>query len=298
MIRFELRHIRAFIVLAEELHYRRAAERLFMTQPGLSRMIRRLEDEVGAQLFLRTTRSVMLTKAGEVFLEQCDAVFEGLERGVMRARGAAAGDVGHMTVAYMDFIINGPLPRILEPFRREYPNVRIDLTYMTTVSQKEALLAGRIDVGLLIGPFRSSNICTLSLVREPLVALVSDEHRLAERDSVTLADLADEPFVLGTKTGWVAFRRIVSDLCHRSGFSPNVVQEASTSDGIFGLVAANMGVSLYASCATNIRRQGLTVKPLAGDNVCVESVAAWRSDTSSPSVWRFVDSLRVFAAEQ
>lgn len=294
MSRFELRHIRAFVVLAEELHFRRAAERLLMTQPGLSRMIRWLEEEIGADLFLRTTRRVELTEAGSAFLVDCREVLAGVERSVKHARSAAAGDIGYVTVAYMDFAINGPLPRILKAFRQAYPRVRVELFYMPTAEQKKALLAGHVDVGLLIGPFQSDYIDTTLVESEPLAVLLPEDHSLTELDAVPLTALAGEPFVLGAKGGWSAFRRVVFDRCQQSGFSPQVVQEASTSDGIFGLVAADIGVSLYASCVRNIRRRGLTTRPLADTGGHIETVAAWRSDITAPSVSRFIETLRAF----
>lgn len=294
-MRFELRHIRAFVFVAEELHFRRAAERLFTTQPGLSRTIRWLEKEVGAQLFLRTTRRVELTEAGTAFLKECYEALEGLERGARSARSAAAGETGHVTVAYMDFAINGPLPRILEAFRRRHPGVRVDLIYMPTVKQKEALLAGSIDVGLLIGPFQSNKITAVSVVRDQVVVLMPSAHPLAELVSISLIDLAHEPFILGSEDGWTPFRRIVFDLCHQSGFSPNIAQEASTSDGILGLVAAGIGVSLYASCVRNIHREGLVVRPLAGIECDIETLAAWRSDAISSSIKQFTETLYEYA---
>lgn len=291
MMRFELRHLRAFIMLAEELHYRRAAERLFMTQPGLTRIIRRLEEEVEVPLFFRTTRSVALTGPGKVFLLHCRAVLEDLERAVRETRGAEEGNVGHITVAYMDFIINGALPEILRYFRRLYPNIGVDLIYMPSGVQKEAVLSNRIDIGLLIGPFRSSNVHTVPLAHNPLVVLLSDEHRLADREFISLAELADESFVFGAKPDWSAFRNIVSSLCHKHGFGPRVVQEASTSDGIFGLVAANMGITFYVSGVSNINRKGIVVKPLIDENEYVEIVAAWQNNTSSKCVRHFLDIL-------
>src|SRR3546814_5028320 len=115
-------------------------------------------------------------------------------------------------------------------------------------------------------------------------------HPLARQETVALADLADEPFIMGSKGSWDRFRQIVFDVCQRVGFSPNVVQEASTSDGIFGLVSANIGVSLYASCVRNIQRQGLIVRPLEGVDYQVETLAVWRSDGVSPTIGRFMST--------
>lgn len=287
-LRFELRHVRAFVALAEELHFRKAAERLYMTQPGLTRLIQWLEEEIGTPLFRRTTRSVVLTDAGAEFLVECRHALERLERGVRRAHHAAAGDVGTLTLAYMDFAINGPLPGILRAFQKRYPGVHVELVYMPTAQQKAAVLSEQIDIGLMIGPFVSPSVQTWSVNREPLVALLPASHPLAAQDAVSLADLADQRFVLGSVTGWSTFRADVLDFCHRAGFTPNVVQEASTSDGIFGLVAANSGVSVYTECAYNIRRRGVVVRPLTDCALQIETLAAWRHDLCSPTAERFL----------
>jgi len=290
-MRFELRHLRAFVLLAEELHFGHAAERLCMTQPALSRIIRSLEEDIGVELLLRTTRSVELTEAGRVFLSECREVLRLLERGVMRTHSAALGEAGNISVAYTDFAINGPLPRILEAFRREHPGVRVELSYVPTVVQKEEILAGHIDIGLMVGPFQSKGVNSISVMFDPLVVLLSDGHPLARQEAISLKDLSEEPFVLGSKGSWAAFRHIVFSACREAGFSPNVVQEASTSDGIFGLVSANIGVSLYPGCVRSIQRQGLTIRPLEGGVHQVETLAVWRSDSVSPSVQRFVSTL-------
>lgn len=296
-MRFELRHIRAFVVLAEELHFRKAAERLYMTQPGLTRLIKWLEEEVGTPLFTRTTRSVSLTDAGKEFFAECRDVIKCLERGVRRAHHAAAGHVGTLRLAYMDFAINGPLPRILRTFHERFPGVHVELDYMPTAQQKAALLSDQIDIGLMIGPFASRLVRTLSVNREALVVLLPEFHALAAQQTVELTDLRGQRFVMGNATGWSTFRATVLDFCHQAGFAPNIVQEASTSDGIFGLVAANSGVSIYTECANDICRRGVVVRPLTNCNLKIETLAGWRHDLCSPSAGHFLELLEQLLAE-
>lgn len=297
-MRFELRHIRAFVALAEELHFRKAAERLYMTQPGLTRLIQWLETEIGTPLFARSTRSVSLTDAGEEFLVECRHALQALERGMRRAHHAAAGDVGTLTVAYMDFAINGPLPRVLKAFHKRFPGVHVELIYMPTAQQKAAILSEQIDIGLMIGPFASRSVRTLSVNREALVVLLPESHALAAQETVALSQLADQPFVLGSASGWAVFRAEVLNCCHQAGFAPNIVQEASTSDGIFGLVAASSGVSVYTECAYNICRRGVVVRPLTECDLQIETLAGWRHELCSPTAERFLALLEELIVDQ
>lgn len=288
----ELRHVRCFLRLAEDLHFSRAALALNMTQPGLSRTIRELEREVGAALLERTTRSVRLTEAGQAFLAESRASLDRLELAVTKARRAAAGMSGELRVGYMDFAINGRLPELIRLFGVRHPEIRLDLSYMPTTRQQEALLARRIDVGFMIGGFENALMTSYPLDEDHYVALLPATHRLANVASLTLADLAREPFVLGSGEDWRAFRERLFALCRARGFFPDIVQEASSSEGIFGLVAAGAGVSLYASCVRNIQRRGVAIRALddVGDTLPIRAV--WESDSPSPTVRRFAEFLR------
>jgi len=151
----ELRYISAFIAVAKTLNFRRAAESLYMTQPGLTRMIKRLEEDIGVGLFNRTTRSVELTEAGNIFLKEIRPAIEKIRRAISKAQSVEAGNIGYLKVAYMGFAINGPLPAILRDFHQQYPGIRADLVYMPTKEQKKMIIDSELDVGFLIGPFVS-----------------------------------------------------------------------------------------------------------------------------------------------
>lgn len=291
-MRIDVHHIRAFLAVADALQFSVAAERLHMTQPALSRIIKALEESVGAALFARTTRRVELTNAGRVFAEHCQLALTHIDQAVALARRAEAGNIGHLRIAYMDFAINGALPAIVEAFGKKFPSINIDLVHMPSTVQKEAMLDSTIDVGFMIGPFTAPGVETRVFGREPMVALLPAAHPLTKKRSLHLADLAGERFVLGTPHSWEAFRHHFFSICHRVGFSPAIAQEASTSDGIIGLVAANTGVSIYPECIRNIQRSGLVVRPLADKDTAIEMVVCWRADTRNPSVETFVSELK------
>jgi DNA-binding transcriptional LysR family regulator len=286
--RVELRHIDAFLTLARTLHFSRAAAALNLSQPSLSRTIGALEDEIGAALFVRTTRQVTLTEAAHAFLGSAPSITEAVDRSVSDAQRAAAGETGRLTVGYMDFAINGPLPDLLQRFRAAAPGIAVDLSYMPTNAQHEALFDGGLDIGFMIGPFAAEGVTTHAVDTADLVVLLPRTHKLARQRSITTDQLAREPWVLGAAEPWEAFRTIVFDHCAKHGFAPNVVQEATNSDGIFGLVAAGVGISLYSDSAANLRRKGIVIKELAAAPQ-VQTVAAWRRDNANPARSRFVD---------
>jgi DNA-binding transcriptional LysR family regulator len=289
--KFDVRQARAFLFVAEELHFGRAAARLFTSQPALSRTIHALEEAVGTALLERSTRRVRLTAAGEVFAAECRLALGHLERAATAAADAAEGRVGRLRVGYMDFAINGRLPQLLQGFRSKYPRDVLDLEYNPTTKQRTALLEGRIDIGFLIGEFESSKVLNVLVERNDYVALLPDAHPLASRRTLRLSDLAEEPFVMGTEDAFSSFRRLLFPVCHAAGFFPNIVQQASNSNGIFGMVAAGVGVSVYAGCARNVRHVGVVVKSLADVTDIIPTFAAWIADHPSEVLKRFKEFL-------
>jgi len=288
---YELRHLRCFLRLAEELHFSRAAERLHMAQPALSRAIRELEAAVGTKLLDRTTRSARLTAAGQLFQGECRAALDRIERAVTEARRVASGMSGELRIGYMDFAINGMLPELVRAFRDRQPDIRLDLRYMPTTLQQEALLERRIDVGFMIGSFEAAPMTSHLLDEDHYAALLPAEHPLASAAGVTLAALAQEDFVLGNGSDWAVFRQRLFGLCRARGFFPRIVQEASSSEGIFGLVAAGSGVSVYAGCARNIQRRGIAVRRLQDVPDRLPIHAVWERDSASATLRRFSDFL-------
>lgn len=291
-MRFDLRHIRCFVLLAEELHFSRAAQRAHMTQPAMSRLIRDLEADVGVPLFARTTRAVELTVAGKAFLAEGREALSRLERAVTMARRTASGEVGVLRVGYMDFAINGRLPEFLRAFSRIRPEIRLELSFIPTLHQQEALLAERIDVGFMIGRFEEPSMESFAFDDDRYVALLPITHPLSNVRALRLSDLAEEPFVLGSGQNWGAFRNAFFSICHRAGFTPRIAQEASSSEGIFGLVAAGAGVSVYASCVRNLQRRGIVIRDL--DDVADKLVtcAAWAKPVRAPAVEVFTGFLQ------
>lgn len=289
--KFDLRQARAFLCVADELHFGRAAARLYTTQPALSRGIRALEEAIGVALFERSTRRVRLTSAGDAFAAECRLALGHLERAAGAAHDAAEGRAGRLRVAYMDFAINGRLPPLVRDFRRKHPRTVLDLEYLPSAKQRTALLEGRIDIGFMIGEFESTRVHNVLVDQDDHVALLPDSHPLASKRTLRLADLAAEPWVMGTEDAFSTYRRLLLPLCHEAGFMPEVVQQASNSNGILGMVAAGVGVTVYAGCARNLRRTGVVVKPLADVSATIPVFAAWVGEGASEVLRRFAEFL-------
>ena len=291
-MRFGLRHVTSCLVLAQELHFGRAAQRLATTQPGLSRLVAELEAEIGAKLFRRTTRTVELTEAGRAFLAECRIGLDHLERAVTLARRTATGMTGLLRVGYMDFAINGRLPELIRAFSEVRPSIRLELSHVPSQSQREALLGDRIDIGFTLSAVDNKHFETMVFARDTYVALLPVTHPLSNARSLTLKDLAGEPFVLGSGGSWSAYREAFFAICHRCGFHPKIVQEASSSEGIFGLVAAGAGVSTYASCVRNVQRRGIVIRSLDDVPDTVTTYATWMRPVRSASLDTFIVFLK------
>lgn len=284
-----LRHLRAFAAVAEARHFGRAAAALGLTQPALSRTVAELEALLGVALLRRTSRSVEPTPAGSVFLGECRALLDRLEAAVRRAQRAAAGAIGRVRIGYMDFAINGRLPELVRGFREREPEVAIELVHVSTDRQEEAFAADAIDLGFRIGAATRPDIGSRRIESQRLLAVLPRGHALARRRRVRLGDLAAEPLVIGSEPDWSGFRRVVWREFALLGITPRIVQEASSSDGVFGLVAAGAGVSLYGDSARTVPYRGVVLRELEGTQAPIDIHASWREGVAEPTVDRFLD---------
>ncbi|GMA17188.1 LysR family transcriptional regulator [Deinococcus metallilatus] len=273
----ELRHLRHFVALAEEEHFGRAAERVFVVQQALSNSIKNLEDEVGVPLVLRTTRRVQLTPAGREFLVGARETLAQAAQTVERARRAARGEVGRLTVGFVSGLAFGGLPEIVRAFRELYPNVSVDLRELTAQEQEAGLRGGQIDVGLMLLPVRDPGLDSQPLWRQPLVAALPAGHPLARRRRLRIADLRDERFVFFPRHLRATYFDQVMRWCSGAGFTPNVVQEAIEIPTLLSLVAAGVGVFLPIQFFERLSLPGVVYRPLE-DAPLIDIVAVWRRE--------------------
>jgi len=284
----ELRTLRYFVALAEELHFGRAARRLSITQPPLSIAIRNLEEGLGVQLLARDRRRVALTAAGTAFLAQARVVLARAAEAVETARAASRGEVGRLAIGFMSASVYTLLPPVLREFAAGHPGVRLDLRELTLPQQFDALEKGDIDVGFVRSQPMEAEFSSVAVLREPLVVALPSAHALAGRRRIRAAELAREPFVAFQRAPGLVLHDIVLKFCLQHGFAPQVAQEATQTHAVVGLVSAGIGVALVPASASEIRLQGVELRPLAEQSPRVGTSLAWRSDDDSPVLKAFI----------
>ncbi|MEO7915592.1 MAG: LysR substrate-binding domain-containing protein [Novosphingobium sp.] len=280
----ELRHLRYFIAVAEELHFSRAAARLNVSQPPLSTQIRQLEEEIGAPLFLRTQRRVELTKAGEAFLIEAQRVMGILERGVALAREIGTGQRGTLRLGSVYSAIYAVVPQLLRALSARYPDIAVELAEMTVQQQIDALTNGIIDVGILRSPVHDPRIETRLLFREGIVALVPAGHELAARGAIHVAELAPYPFLLSGIGLHSSFRQHVLGTFERLGVVPNIAREIGEIHSIISLVGAGLGVALAPATVSHIRVSDVAYLPILDEVPQIEVSLAWHRDVQLPAL--------------
>lgn len=288
----ELRHLRYFIAVAEELHFGHAAARLHLAQPPLTRQIQQLEAELKVTLFQRTKRRVQLTRAGEVLLAEARALMTAADNAVAAAQRAARGESGRLAIGFVGTATYEVLPVLLRPFHNRYPAVDIALSEMSSQEQAPAIHERRIHVGLMRPSLPDRSIATLMLQQEPLVAAVWEGHPLAERPQIALNALRDENFVLYPIRPKPNFADQLVEFCVQAGFVPRVVQEAQETQTAISLVAAGIGVTLAPHSVEKLGWPGVVYRPIAPPAPLSELIAAYRPDEESPVLKAFLDVAR------
>ncbi|MEU2409035.1 LysR family transcriptional regulator [Streptomyces rubiginosohelvolus] len=281
----ELRHLNAFLAVAEELHFGRAAKRLQMAQPPLSQQIRQLEKELGVQLFHRNTRSVRLTSAGESFLEPVRTVLDDLDTAVRAARSAGIGEYGRVTIGFAGASSHETLPRLTRAVRAAHPGLELVMTGQTYANTALSRVAdGSLDLGFVRLPVTRPGVAHRVIDEEELVCALPSDHPLARRETVPLDVLAGEPFVSFPANSGSTVRDAMTQACESAGFTPRIVQEAPDSYTILALVAAGVGVTLTVTSVQHIQQNGLVYRPLAGPTVRLRAALAWRADNPSAAL--------------
>jgi DNA-binding transcriptional LysR family regulator len=288
----ELRQLRYFAVLAEELHFGRAAKRLSLTQPPLSQAILNLERELGVRLFERSRRHVALTHAGKAFLEGARQTLARADRAVEHAQRAGRGEVGRLAVGFLANTAYTLLPLVLRDFAQGFPGVTLDLRELTIPQQVEALRRENIDVGLLRPPIADAEIAAETILEEPFVLALPAGHALGGLKRVPLQRLAGETFVMFPRTAGFVFHDLIMGFCLRAGFTPRVAQEVNQTHAVIGLVSAGIGVALVPASAQKIGLAGVVYRPLREATPLASVAIARRRADASPVVAAFLEVAR------
>ena len=284
---FDLRQLRYFVAVAEELSFTRAAQRLHISQPPLSQQIQALEQDLGARLFDRDKRNVALTEPGRILLGQARQILAQADEARREVSQAAAGFSGTLRVAYTVSVSFHPaLPQALLRFGRHAPQVRMQLFEMYTEPQFAALLAGRLDVGFVRdAPGNSVDARNLHLEvidREPLLLALPSDHLLAQRSSLRMGDVAGEPFVAQPRELAATLYDRLVQLASKADFHPTIRQHAQQLNGLLALVAAGIGLALVPASMQAVRLAGVSYVPLQDPDAYLLLAMASRIDDPSP----------------
>jgi DNA-binding transcriptional LysR family regulator len=287
----DVRRLRYFVAVAEELSFTRAARRLGLAQPPLSQQIRRLEQQVGAVLFQRLPR-VALTEAGTVFLETARRTLAQLALGVDAAGRVGRGVAGRLTVGFASSVVFTTLPRAFRAFSARYPDVELRLQEMHSGAQLAALRAGTIDVGLLRESPSDGDLEMETVFREPFIAVLPLRHPLGAQSRIAPRQLAKEPFILFPREIAPTLYDQIAAICRAGDFAPRVKHEALEWYTVTGLVGAGMGVSIAPAGLARLRWPGVVYRPLQPVGVQTSIVLCRRRDSSRGAVESFVRLLR------
>jgi DNA-binding transcriptional LysR family regulator len=285
----ELRHLRYFTAVAEELHFGRAAQKLNIAQPPLTRQIQDLERELGAQLFYRTKRRVQLTEAGKALLDEARRMLDQADRIRIIVQRAARGETGRIAIGFVNTAIYEKLPDALRAFRLRYPDAELVLREMNSGSQVEALREKRIQVGFMRNAPADKNLKSILIQKEPLIAVLPSGHRLAAEEEIPLGLLASDPFILYPRSPRPSFADQIIETCVHAGFAPDVAQEALEIQTSMSLVAAGIGVTLAPNSITRLNWPDVVCIPLASPTPISELCAAYRADDESPVLKAFLN---------
>ncbi len=294
----ELRQLNYFVAVAEELHFARAAERLHIAQPALSMQIKALEQQLDVRLLDRTKRSVALTAAGALFLDEARATLRQARHAEEVGRQASRAELGRIVIGYSSSApFSGALSAILRTFLETHPAVELILTEMTAPQQNEGLENGAIDFGIFRCGYtsRSPGVTMTPLLRERYDVVMSSGHRLAAFDCIPVTELAEEAFISFGAAGASAMMSPINDICHRAGFAPRIAQTVTQITTIVSLAAAGLGVAIVPHSLSQLHITDAVFRPLAVEDIS-KLVFACRRNEQAPATLALIQEAKRFAA--
>ena len=286
----ELRHLRYFLAVAEELHFGRAAARVHIAQPPLSKQIQQLEQEMGVQLFKRSKRSVELTEAGKNFQREALGILTSLEIAIKKARLAGWENSCWLSVGFIASSAYDVLPIILKEFKKRHPEIKLVLQEIQSSEQNQALREGRIHVSFARFPKTESGLVFETIYSEQLVVALPQSHRLNKKKSLKLSDLANEPFILQPPLPSPHAKNTMQIFAN-AGITPQIVQAVEETHTALGLVAAGIGITLLPSSWQKLQIRGIEYRNLINPTPILETKMGYRADETSPALARFIETV-------
>lgn len=291
----ELRQLRYFVAVAEELNFTRAAERLNIAQPPLSRQIQSLEKSLGVKLLDRKNRQVSLTPAGKVFWGECKNILQGMEQSIQLARRVAMGEVGRLRVGFESVTNSNTILKIIRQFHTDFPGVELEMQEMSSGKQVAALKRKHLEVGLIDPIVATAEIACVSLVKESLMVVLPETHPLAEMMEIKLEELAADLWVTGRNDGNCGLLIRTLAACQEAGFYPQIRQEANDMQMMLSFIASGFGVGLLPISACTLARPGIRFVPLVDPVPEIEVAIARLSETTSPIIDSLLQTVQALA---
>lgn len=291
----ELRQLKYFIAVAEELHFGRAAERCHIAQPPLSQQIKRLEEELGVTLLKRTSRKVSLTPEGTEFLRRCKDIRDRLDEAVVCVQDMAQGLEGQLRVGFIGPASLSKLPRAIRTFRDQNPNIRLDFSAKSTTEQMPMLRGDRLDIAFVrLFGHDTTGLNSMVFLREPYVLAIPEGHAFAKRQRLDITDLEGQPLIFNQRIAQPALYRSLIGSFHKAGFMPNIVQEVNTEQSTVALVATGLGSALVPASSGVDKRSGVIFRPLDGDLPQWEITAIWKQKNETALLRKFLTVVTLF----
>ncbi len=283
----DIRQMRYFVVLAETLHFGRAAERLHLTQPPLSRQLAALESELGVRLLDRDARSVRLTRAGQRFLADCRAVLASFDQACRNAQLADRGELGELAVGFMMHAAHTVLPRLMRRYMTAYPEVEVRLKEVIPSLLVDDVLTGRFDAAIMFPPGPVRGLQSFPVHSEVLCLAVHADHDLAHRERIDVSDLHGRPLIVTPQEVAPTLRDAITRYFHDGGASPSVRLETQLQQTIVSLVAENLGIALVPESMRKLGIAGVVFRDLENPPV-IDNVIVWRPGNLNPALGNFL----------
>jgi DNA-binding transcriptional LysR family regulator len=290
----ELRHLKYFVAVAEELNFARAARRVHIAQPSLTKQIQQLEQELGFPLLYRTKKKVELLDTGHVLLDEAQRILRQAEKAIQSTQRTHAGQSGRLTIGFSSSAVPEVLPTLLREYHALYPSVVVDILEITTIKNAESLLESTMSVALIRSPTYLSReqFCFETIQRERFVVALPDSHPAAKQESIRIKILANEPLIVPPRQpGW-GYADTIFQIFRDHGIVPRVEQEASGALAVVTLVAGGFGAALIPASLRNLRLPGVTYRPIKGRCRTSDLTVVWRRDSRVSTVRAFLEVVK------
>jgi DNA-binding transcriptional LysR family regulator len=287
----ELRQLRYFLMLAQELHFKRAADKLFIVQPALTKQIQDLELELGIRLFDRNKRNVKLSVAGEFFRNEITKVFETLEKAKNEVKHVESGQIGEVKIGYVGSCIHTFLPNLLAQLHEKFPEIHTYLSEMTSASQFLAVQKGELDIAFLRNPPPNKRFAQRLVFQENFALVLPQNHWLNDENFESMAQVSNEKFILPTKSDGQIYHQVQWSICEDAGFSPQIAHETVHGYTTLKLVESGLGISLIPFSFSTVTNAAIKFIALENISQKAEITALWNPQNPNPSLSRFLETI-------